>query len=211
MYDISLKKEVRYMSEDNNCCICFLSDSSDTSVAYWTCATCQTKCHMTCITRWAQSNHNRYHSTFSCPVCRHNFDLSTLPGVQIPPPAPRVPFVIPRPVMVVNENPFVSLRPSLASFINTVLQATRQPAASDASQHSDYRQEFSDYSEQPNLDQDTTDHIEIEAEIHPSPEHIHMPPETSSRIRRPSRHSSLMLVTGTGPIHVDRVTIINRF
>lgn len=99
------------------CCICFLTDEVDHAATdplrFWNCALCGTRCHLTCITTWAQSNHNRYRSTFSCPVCRHCFDLSTLPALHLP------------------QEPTPPPRPSLSSFIAAVLHPAEEPQPSD--------------------------------------------------------------------------------
>lgn len=94
------------MGENVTCCICFLTEDSDTNSNYWTCTACGRKCHMGCISNWAMSNHNRYRSTFSCPMCRHVYDLSSLPGHPVSTPTPVEP-----------------LRPGLTGFIATVLQS----------------------------------------------------------------------------------------
>jgi hypothetical protein len=62
------------------CIICFNNDSTQ---EIWTCPTCQTKCHVQCITLWARTNYERHPSSYSCPVCRQNFEISTLPGVEL--------------------------------------------------------------------------------------------------------------------------------
>jgi hypothetical protein len=61
------------------CIICFNNDSNQ---EIWTCPTCHTKCHVQCITLWARTNYERHPSSYSCPVCRQNFEISTLPGAE---------------------------------------------------------------------------------------------------------------------------------
>lgn len=62
------------------CVICFNGPSSD---KMWTCTTCSTKCHTQCISRWAQTNHDRHPYSYTCPDCRQVFELSTLPDSEL--------------------------------------------------------------------------------------------------------------------------------
>lgn len=160
------------MEERTTCCICFLTedlaeDTAEDSSTYWICAVCGTRCHMACITNWAQSNHNRYRSTYSCPVCRQCFDLSSLPTVQIPihipPPHPDPP------------------RPSLSSFIATVLQSTRESASAHV--------------QRPNPQQ---------AELQETGE------ETVTQ-RSSRRRAPVVVINGTGAVHIERLTVVNHF
>lgn len=171
------------MASEHTCCICFLADNGDAAAEFWVCSTCQTKCHLNCISRWAQSNHNRFRSTFSCPVCRQVFDLTTLPGAS----EVRHPFVIPRPIMLVNDNP---LRPSMTSFIASVLQAT---------------------SHLPTPDVEDSNVADVDAEARVFAEQQNNSPRRVLRRTRCARQPCVFVVTGTGPVHVERMTVINRF
>ena len=254
------------MSEAGNCCICFVSDTSsdtqNTQESFWTCETCNTKCHLNCITRWAQSNSSHSLSTFSCPVCRHSFDLSLLPGLhttdRIPSSIYSGSFMIPRPVVVVEGSPFNTLRPTLTSFIDAMLEITRQVAFDQSrtppspsfdvnqephephdqentqSQHSDNGTPTNPNEEYDEHDEYTTrqnranhanhtnqstranranpddDHHGNHRTNHSYRSRFHsfLPHTETHRI---PRHSSLINISGTGPIRIDRVTIINRF
>ena len=251
------------MSEAGNCCICFVSDTSsdtqNTQESFWTCETCNTKCHLNCITRWAQSNSSHSLSTFSCPVCRHSFDLSLLPGLhttdRIPSSIYSGSFMIPRPVVVVEGSPFNTLRPTLTSFIDAMLEITRQAAfdqprnppspsfdvnqepqdqENTQSQHSDNGTPTNPNEEYDEHDEYTTrqnranhanhtnqstranranpddDHHGNHRTNHSYRSRFHsfLPHTETHRI---PRHSSLINISGTGPIRIDKVTIINRF
>ena len=85
------------------CCICLLPEDD----SMWACTVCSVKCHNTCVSSWVRTNYDRVHLTFSCPVCRQNNNLNTVPTVNLP-------------------------RPTLSGFIASVLQSVR---LSESSEH----------------------------------------------------------------------------
>lgn len=96
------------MGDVSVCCICF-SVGDENVETTWTCNTCNTKCHLTCISNWAQTNHNRYSATFSCPVCRHMYPLASVVGTDATP----------------STTHYVDYgRSGLATFITSVLRST---------------------------------------------------------------------------------------
>lgn len=105
------------MEEPHICCICFSAGDNNVETS-WTCTTCNTRCHLACITSWAQSNHNRYQATFSCPVCRQVYPLSTIPGVE----------TIPLSVHYTEPG-----RSGLAAFITSVLRSATATSNSPSS------------------------------------------------------------------------------
>jgi len=147
------------MGENTTCCICFVVINNETPSSVWTCTTCRKMCHMTCISIWAQTNHDTRRSAFSCPVCRQSFDLSSLPGF-FSINTPEIPLGIPAEIPV---------RPSLSSFIASVLHST-SPSES--------------------------------------------PPTVGSQVPNrslPQRQPPRVTISGTGPVHVERLTVINHF
>lgn len=173
------------------CCICFLPDEggeNNSNTTQWSCSVCNSKCHMTCIRNWAQSNHNRHRSTFSCPICRQNFSLSSLPGTPI------VPLSIP-------SSPFDSVRPGLTSFIATVLRSTQNNAQEQGHGQEPIEDEFEARDTNPPQSYTYTTSI---------------PPirrtEVSSRNSSQNQEQTpVAIINGTGPIRVERLTIINHF
>lgn len=67
----------------NSCCICLASLQEDTTDR-WTCQQCHSVTHLRCTLQWvlrqALSSTNANH--FTCPVCRREYDISSLPGLD---------------------------------------------------------------------------------------------------------------------------------
>lgn len=69
--------------DDDQCMVCLSPQNADTRL--WTCSCCNKQCHLLCVFQWAlrlSINHGRRFQHFSCPGCRTEHALNTLPGFE---------------------------------------------------------------------------------------------------------------------------------
>lgn len=196
-----------------NCCICYLSDNGLDSNNQWTCSTCNTKCHMNCILQWALTN-VVHRNSFTCPMCRHVFSLSSLVHTD----THHVETFFPRSMqslMFLTDPAILSARRPIMSVVSSLLRESTRVEPTIRT--------FVNTNIRPNMEEDQTNtedepvNTETDSEQrNNSNSNSNTNSNTNDNHNNNSRsHTrrtspSVLIVSGSGAVRINKLTVINR-